>query len=395
MSGEKTLSLFARNVRSIRVEVEPPAAASAAAPGHADQRQLRACRCSSTGPSKRRTSPSASTKCCELPPAHPGKRNTNPSTSVSIWMREGGDRRGMFLVRVQAWDCDMKAAARDCTRNWNNALGLSCRMSRLLVVTDLGLVVKRSVDGSQDVFVQSIATGAPDRGRGRGDHRTQRPARAHARRASDGHVRFPDFKSFQRERAPVLYLARRGGDSSFLPFDGAAARWICRASKSAAWKATPIAPRCRLICSPIAASIGPAKRSAPAAIVRSQDWSARPRPACRCDWKSPTRGHVDPTRDLQAGRGRLRRNPATDEGNIADRHLHAVAVDRARSVRRRPDRLDDRAGARLPAGPLAHEGRLLGRSRSTAGCRRRSSKATSNWRTCSARLRRIAASWRS
>ena len=32
---------------------------------------------------------------------------------------------------------------------------------RLLLVTDLGILVKRSLDGSQDVFVQSIATGLP------------------------------------------------------------------------------------------------------------------------------------------------------------------------------------------------------------------------------------------
>ncbi len=36
---------------------------------------------------------------------------------------------------------------------------------------------------------------------------------------ADGHVRFPELRSFQREKAPVLYLARRGGDSSFLPLD--------------------------------------------------------------------------------------------------------------------------------------------------------------------------------
>ena len=42
---------------------------------------------------------------------------------------------------------------------------------------------------------------------------------------SAGHVRFPDLKSFKNERAPVLYLARRGGDSSFLPLDGRD-RWL-------------------------------------------------------------------------------------------------------------------------------------------------------------------------
>ena len=35
------------------------------------------------------------------------------------------------------------------------------RDTRMVVVTDLGLLVKESLDGSQDVFVQSMATGEP------------------------------------------------------------------------------------------------------------------------------------------------------------------------------------------------------------------------------------------
>jgi uncharacterized protein YfaS (alpha-2-macroglobulin family) len=34
---------------------------------------------------------------------------------------------------------------------------------------------------------------------------------------ADGHVRFADTRSFREEREPVLYLARRDGDSAFLP----------------------------------------------------------------------------------------------------------------------------------------------------------------------------------
>jgi uncharacterized protein YfaS (alpha-2-macroglobulin family) len=98
-------------------------------------------------------------------------------------------------------------------------LGAQLADARLLVVTDLGLVVKRSVDGSQDVFVQSIATGAPI-----ADAsveiigRNGLPVLTETSDA-EGHVRFPDLRSFQREKTPVLYMARRGGDSSFLPLD--------------------------------------------------------------------------------------------------------------------------------------------------------------------------------
>ena len=104
-------------------------------------------------------------------------------------------------------------------------------------MTDLGLVVKRAIDGTQDVFVQSIATATPVAGAtveiiGRNGL----PVLTETTDA-DGHVRFPDLRSFQREQTPVLYLARRGGDSSFLPLDergSARTRSICRASTSAA-----------------------------------------------------------------------------------------------------------------------------------------------------------------
>src|SRR5690606_25940551 len=130
-----------------------------------------------------------------------------------------GDRRGVFLLRVQAWNPDTDRPLDYAPEAWNQTLGAKLADARLLVVTDLGMVVKRSVDGSQDVFVQSIATGAPVAGASvEVIGRNGLPVLTETSDA-DGHVRFPDLKNFQRERDPVLYLARRGGDSSFLPLD--------------------------------------------------------------------------------------------------------------------------------------------------------------------------------
>jgi uncharacterized protein YfaS (alpha-2-macroglobulin family) len=119
---------------------------------------------------------------------------------------DGANRRGIFYVRVQSYDKKNKRVT-----------GVSD--SRLIVVTDLGIVLKRSVDGSQDVFVQSIHSGLPVAGTTvEVIGKNGLPLLSETTDAS-GRAHFPDLKSFEREKAPVLYLARKAGDSSFLPMN--------------------------------------------------------------------------------------------------------------------------------------------------------------------------------
>ena len=132
---------------------------------------------------------------------------------------QGSDRRGIFLLKVQAWDTGRDQPIEYTGDNWNQASNSTLADARLIVVTDLGLVVKRAVDGAQDVFVQSIADGAPVAGVSVDIiGRNGLPVLTETTDA-DGHVRFPELRSFQHERQPVLYLARRGGDSSFMPLN--------------------------------------------------------------------------------------------------------------------------------------------------------------------------------
>ena len=269
MSGEKTLSLFARNVRKIRVEVN-----------RLLPRQLQHLVTQSNGnfatPSFSNWSFDAANvaerfvRVLELPPAPPGKAQYEAVDLGEFLDTEGGDRRGIFMVRAQAWDGD-EASAREYGTPWNNVGPLSD--ARLLVVTDLGLVTKRSVDGSHDVFVQSIATGAPVAGAtveiiGRNGL----PALSETT-DSAGHVRFPDLKSFKNERAPVMYLARRGGDSSFLPFDGRD-RWL-DFSRFDVGGVESNADRGALAAYLFSdrGIYRPGEEIRAAAIVRSQDWS--------------------------------------------------------------------------------------------------------------------------
>ncbi|WP_266168251.1 MG2 domain-containing protein [Dyella subtropica] len=89
--------------------------------------------------------------------------------------------------------------------------------TRLVVVTDLGMLVKRGVDGSQDVFVQSIHSGQPVGGASVSVLAMNGQTLYSETTSAEGAVHFPTFKGLEREKRPVLYLVKKGDDLSFLP----------------------------------------------------------------------------------------------------------------------------------------------------------------------------------
>ncbi|HMN44184.1 MAG TPA: alpha-2-macroglobulin [Povalibacter sp.] len=220
LSGEKTLSLFARNVPAMRIEV-----------GRLLPRQLQHLVSQTSGsfetPQFNNWAFDSANiterfvKVVPLARVEPGKPQYE-ALDLGDYLDSqtgggGADRRGIFLLRVQAWDTRNDRPIEYTGENWNDARNGHLADARLIVVTDLGLVVKRAVDGSQDVFVQSIADGTPVAGASVDIiGRNGLPVLTETTDA-EGHVRFPELKSFKREQQPVLYLARRGGDSSFMP----------------------------------------------------------------------------------------------------------------------------------------------------------------------------------
>ncbi len=144
------------------------------------------------------------TEVADLPPLAPGKAQYH-AFDVARYLKESPEnRRGLFMVKAQAWDPVNKRVVDQPDQ-------------RLILVTDLGLLAKQAVDGSQDVFVQSIASGAPLAGvRVEILGRNGLPVLA-LETDAEGHVRFPSLKDFTREQQPVLYVAKKGGDLSFLP----------------------------------------------------------------------------------------------------------------------------------------------------------------------------------
>lgn len=216
MSGEKTLTLFARNVPAIRIEI-----------GRLLPRQLQHLITQSNGSF---ANPRFNTwnfdaanlterfaKTLPLEQIDPGKPQYEALNLGEYLTTDSVDRRGVFMLRVQAWNPDNNRPLQYTGDDWNSAQRSTLADTRLIVLTDLGLVVKRAVDGAQDVFVQSIADGEPLAGVGVDIiGRNGLPVLTQTTDV-DGHVHFPELKSFERERQPVLYLAHRGGDSAFLP----------------------------------------------------------------------------------------------------------------------------------------------------------------------------------
>ncbi|MFJ2988765.1 alpha-2-macroglobulin [Collimonas sp. NPDC087041] len=163
---------------------------------------------------------------------------------------EGGARRGVFLLTVTGYDPAAEARAKkeeaknqrqpgepaaddnadecgdNCAdqgdagdQNGDNVAPESKVDKRLVIVTDLGILVKKSLDGSQDVFVQSIFNGKPVDGAtvdiiGKNgitlfSQATDATGRAH----------FAKIEGLSRERAPLMVLVRKAGDLSFMPLN--------------------------------------------------------------------------------------------------------------------------------------------------------------------------------
>ncbi|WP_425490421.1 alpha-2-macroglobulin family protein [Dyella mobilis] len=92
--------------------------------------------------------------------------------------------------------------------------------NRLIVVTDLGMLVKRAIDGSQDVFVQSIRTGQPVAGANVSVLAVNGQTLFSQDTGADGMVHFPTFNGLDREKKPTLYVVKKADDLSFLPIGG-------------------------------------------------------------------------------------------------------------------------------------------------------------------------------
>lgn len=117
-----------------------------------------------------------------------------------------GGPQGLFLLRAQGWDDE-------------HQMPLEAVAKRLILITDLGLIVKDNNDGTHDVFVQSINNGTPvnqaevailgKNGIALMTHKTD----------ATGHASFPNLQDFIDDKEPTVYLVKLGNDVSFIPYN--------------------------------------------------------------------------------------------------------------------------------------------------------------------------------
>ncbi len=119
---------------------------------------------------------------------------------------DGGSERGLFFLTARGWNPVTNKPIR------------SVRDSRFLLVTDIGILTKKSTDGSSDVFLVSIKTGKPITDAtveilGKNGIPIQT-----SKTAADGHCTFPSVEKSEREKSPVAFVAYNGDDIAFMPF---------------------------------------------------------------------------------------------------------------------------------------------------------------------------------
>jgi alpha-2-macroglobulin len=161
-----------------------------------------------------------------LPSLQPGKAHYETIDLSEYLGTETDSRQGLFTVAVRAYDPreDARREQRGEPEPVEDSTFRGYRDSaqsdeRLILLTDLGVIVKRAVDGKADVFVASIRHGDPVVGakiEALGRNGVSLVARD---TDASGHAELPSLASFHNEREPVVYVVRKGGDLSFLPID--------------------------------------------------------------------------------------------------------------------------------------------------------------------------------
>jgi len=90
---------------------------------------------------------------------------------------------------------------------------------RLVLLTDLGILVKNTLSGEHEVFVVSFRTGEPVAGANVKLLGQNGVPLFSATTKADGRAKFPVTKDLKQEKVPLVYVVEKEEDYSFLPFE--------------------------------------------------------------------------------------------------------------------------------------------------------------------------------
>lgn len=111
----------------------------------------------------------------------------------------GGARQGLFLLTLREKD----GKAKD---------------QRLILVSDLGFMVKHNRDETRDVFVMDITGGKPVSGASVQVVGLNGQPVLSVKTDGQGRATLPNLTGYENEKRPVAFFVRRGNDLSFMPF---------------------------------------------------------------------------------------------------------------------------------------------------------------------------------
>lgn len=118
---------------------------------------------------------------------------------------KGNQIRGVFLVRLYG------------NHEQNKKESYAFYESRFIVVTDLGIINKKSLDQSQDIFVQSIRTGEPVKNAKVSVLGVNGIEIISKQTDENGHAHFAPLSEYYQGIKPLLFVVQQEQDLSFLP----------------------------------------------------------------------------------------------------------------------------------------------------------------------------------
>ncbi|TLY50938.1 MAG: alpha-2-macroglobulin family protein, partial [Gammaproteobacteria bacterium] len=169
----------------------------------------------------------------------PGKAHFEGVDLAKYFGKENHARHGVFLLKLAQYKPEPKKAEADPNAEEPTSDGEAAPSegemagegesegvntpaanigdSRLIVVTDLGMIAKKSLDGGHDIYIQSIHGGTPVEGANVDVvGKNGQTLSSHATDAA-GHVHFDTLEGMTREKTPAMFVVRKGDDESFLP----------------------------------------------------------------------------------------------------------------------------------------------------------------------------------
>ncbi len=129
--------------------------------------------------------------------------NTDPSVihyGVIDFGKHVQSQKGLFLMDVGELNGQSVPSIQD---------------RRLILVTDLGLIIKDTADGTHTVFVTSLSTGKPVEGVVVEVMGKNGLPLLSSRTDASGKAVLNDFSTFKNEQTPVAYIAKKGNDLAF------------------------------------------------------------------------------------------------------------------------------------------------------------------------------------